>query len=95
MGVAHRDNTLARWAADLQNDFRARLDWCVKASREANHAPRAVVNGVEGEEILHITARPGQEVSLDAGLSRTPTAISSPMNGLFITKPARTEAKHP
>ncbi len=71
-GVTHRDNTLARWAVDLQNDFRARLDWCVKPPREANHAPRAVVNGVEGKEILHITARCGQEVTLDAGLSRDP-----------------------
>ena len=60
-GTTSRDNTLARWAADLQNDFRARLDWCVKPPREANHAPRAVVNGREGKEILHITARPGQD----------------------------------
>ncbi len=71
-GTTHRDNTLARWAADLQNDFRARLDWCVKPPREANHAPRAVVNGIEGREILHITARPGQEVTLDASLSQDP-----------------------
>ncbi|MBM4028812.1 MAG: DUF1593 domain-containing protein, partial [Planctomycetes bacterium] len=71
-GTTHRDNTLARWAADLQNDFRARLAWCVKPLREANHTPRAVVNGGEGKEILRITARPGQEVSLDARLSRDP-----------------------
>ena len=71
-GTTSRDNTLARWAADLQNDFRARLDWCVKPPREANHAPHAVVNGIEGKEILRVAARPGQEVSLDAGLSRDP-----------------------
>ncbi len=71
-GTTSRDNTLARWAVDLQNDFRTRLDWCVKSPREANHAPHAVVNGSEGKEILHITARPGQEVPLDAGLSRDP-----------------------
>jgi hypothetical protein len=71
-GVSNRDNTLARWAADLQNDFRARLDWCVKPPQEANHAPRAVVNGVGGKEILRIVARPGREVSLDAGASRDP-----------------------
>jgi hypothetical protein len=71
-GVNSRDNTLARWAADLQNDFRARLDWCTKSPREANHAPQAVVNGVGGKGILQITARPGQEVSLDAGPSRDP-----------------------
>ncbi len=71
-GTTSRDNTLARWAADLQNDFRTRLDWCVKSPREANHAPHAVVNGSEGKEILHITARPGQDVSFDAGASRDP-----------------------
>ncbi len=71
-GTTHRDNTLARWAADLQNDFRARLDWCVKSPRESNHAPHAVVNGSEGKEILHITARPGRDVPFDAGASRDP-----------------------
>jgi CubicO group peptidase (beta-lactamase class C family) len=71
-GATNRDNTLARWAADLQNDFRARLDWCVKPPHEANHAPRAVVNGVEGKEILRLTAQTGQTVSLDAGLSQDP-----------------------
>ncbi|MCL5279883.1 MAG: DUF1593 domain-containing protein [Planctomycetes bacterium] len=71
-GTTGRDNTLARWAADLQNDFRARLDWCVKSPREANHAPRAVVNGSEGKAILHATARPGQDMPFDAGASRDP-----------------------
>jgi CubicO group peptidase (beta-lactamase class C family) len=71
-GATSRDNTLARWAADLQNDFRARLNWCVKPPQETNHAPRAVLNGADGKEILYITARPGQEVSLDAGLSQDP-----------------------
>jgi CubicO group peptidase (beta-lactamase class C family) len=71
-GATSRDNTLARWAADLQNDFRARLDWCVKPPREANHAPHAVVNGTGGKEILRMDARPGQEVPLDAGLSQDP-----------------------
>jgi len=71
-GVTSRDNTLARWAADLQNDFRARLDWCVKPPHEANHAPRAVVNAINEKEILHITARPGQTLSLDASRSQDP-----------------------
>jgi CubicO group peptidase (beta-lactamase class C family) len=71
-GTTNRDNMLARWAVDLQNDFRARLDWCVQPPEKANHAPHAVVNGSEGKEILRLTARPGQVVSLDAGLSRDP-----------------------
>ncbi|MBP7052854.1 MAG: DUF1593 domain-containing protein [Phycisphaerae bacterium] len=71
-GASSRDNTLARWAADLQNDFRVRLDWCVKPPREANHAPQAVVNDIGGKEILRITARPGQEVALNAASSHDP-----------------------
>ncbi len=38
-GSTNRDNALRRWAADLQNDFRARLDWCVKPPSQANHPP--------------------------------------------------------
>ncbi|MGV3723987.1 MAG: DUF1593 domain-containing protein, partial [Actinomycetota bacterium] len=38
-GSTNRDNTLQRWAAALQNDFRARLDWCVQDRAHANHPP--------------------------------------------------------
>lgn len=65
-GTTNRDNTLARWAADLQNDFRARLDWCVRARAEANHPPHAVLQGSPGEDIQFLTARPGEMLTLDA-----------------------------
>ncbi len=42
-GSTNRDNTLARWAADLQRDFQARLDWCVKLPSAANHPPEVIV----------------------------------------------------
>ncbi|OJW19985.1 MAG: hypothetical protein BGO49_10720 [Planctomycetales bacterium 71-10] len=71
-GPAHRDNTLRRWAVDIQNDFRARMDWCVKPYREANHRPAAVLNGDAGREIMTISARPGSAVDLDAGRSTDP-----------------------
>ncbi|MBX3731940.1 MAG: DUF1593 domain-containing protein [Verrucomicrobiae bacterium] len=38
-GSTHRDHTLGRWAEALQNDFRARLDWCVAPRDGANHPP--------------------------------------------------------
>src|SRR5262245_18664737 len=44
-GSTHRDHTLARWAEHLQNDFRARLDWCVSDFSAANHAPLPRVTG--------------------------------------------------
>jgi hypothetical protein len=71
-GTTTRDNTLSRWAADLQNDFRARLDWCVKPLDQANHPPQVVVNGLEGRECLRLQAVAGSELKLDAGASRDP-----------------------
>lgn len=44
-GGTSRDHTLGRWAADLQNDFRARLDACVGDDSEVNHPPRPRVSG--------------------------------------------------
>jgi hypothetical protein len=70
-GTTHRDNTLGRWAADLQNDFRARLDWCVQPPAAANHPPLVVVNGSAGRDILHLNAPPG-EVKLSAAGSSDP-----------------------
>ena len=66
-GVTNRDNTLRRWAAHLQNDFKARLDWCVKDIANANHPPVARVKGG-----LRRTAKPGETLTLDAGESSDP-----------------------
>jgi hypothetical protein len=71
-GSTSRDNTLRRWVADLQNDFRARLDWCVKPPREANHPPLAVLNGKGGKSILQLTAPAGKNVPLSAAGSSDP-----------------------
>jgi cellulose-binding protein len=71
-GTTHRDNTLKRWAADLQNDFRARLDWCVKPYKEANHAPVAVVNGDRGRRIIPLDAAPGATIKFNADGSSDP-----------------------
>jgi hypothetical protein len=65
-GTTHRENTLARFAADLQNDFRARLDWCTKSPGEANHPPTAVINDKRGKAILGLTAAAGSTVELNA-----------------------------
>lgn len=70
-GSTHRDNTVKRWAADLQNDFRARMDWCVKLFAEANHPPVPVVNGQGGTEIVSLTKAPGQ-IKLNAEGTKDP-----------------------
>jgi len=60
-GITNRDNTLARWAEALQNDFRARMDWCVKSGHAANHPPTPKVRGA-----LQRTAKPDERITLDA-----------------------------
>jgi hypothetical protein len=66
-GRTHRDNTLIPWVAHIQNDFRARLDWCVRDFHEANHPPQPVVAG-----LLRRTVRAGESVTLDASKSTDP-----------------------
>lgn len=65
--TTNRDNTLARWAADLQNDFRARMDWCIKSGPQANHPPMPRVRGG-----LRRTVNSGEPVTLDATESTDP-----------------------
>jgi hypothetical protein len=66
-GTTGRDNTLRRWAVALQNDFRARLDWCVQPFAKANHPPKPAVRGA-----LTRTVISGTEVVLDASSSTDP-----------------------
>ena len=71
-GTTNRDNTLRRWAADLQNDFRARLDWCVKPFAEANHPPVAALNGDLSKRILTFHAKSDSTLKLTASGSIDP-----------------------
>ena len=63
-GSTNRDNTLKRWAVHLQNDFKARLDWCVTDFAGANHPPVPRLKGP-----LRRKVAPGEQVRLDAGSS--------------------------
>ncbi len=66
-GSSHRDHTLKRWAVHLQNDFKARLDWCVKDLAHANHPPLARVRGDSRR-----TVGAGDRVVLDGSESTDP-----------------------
>lgn len=61
---AHDDHnthkTLWRWIPDVQNDFAARTDWCIKSYEKANHPP------VIDEVISAGVVKPGQKVELKA-----------------------------
>jgi hypothetical protein len=50
-----------RWSDAMQNDFAARADWCVKPISETNHPPVVIL-----KNDLNITAKPGEEVELNA-----------------------------
>jgi hypothetical protein len=61
--VSFTDNkvTLWRWRDDFQNDFAARMDWCIKSYQEANHPPVPVLGHSE-----QITVKSGESFGLDA-----------------------------
>ncbi|MEO6788204.1 MAG: nucleoside hydrolase-like domain-containing protein [Chthoniobacteraceae bacterium] len=72
-GTTSRDNTLARWAAALQNDFAARMNWCVADDfKKANHPPKPVLNGDATRAILTLRATPGEHVELSSKGSTDP-----------------------
>jgi hypothetical protein len=60
-----RMGAVYRWRAAYQNDFAARLDWCVKPYAEANHPPQVHIEGAHQR-----TVRSGEEVVLDACASQ-------------------------
>ena len=55
--------TLWRWIPAVQNDFEARMDWCIKSFEEANHPP------VVEEVTVPGTVKAGQKVELKASAS--------------------------
>lgn len=66
-GSTSRDNTLARWAEHLQNDFRARMDWCVSDYSQANHPP-----AVEMKPAGTVTIKAGEPLTVDASRTADP-----------------------
>jgi hypothetical protein len=59
--------TLWRWRDDFQNDFAARMDWCIKSYDEANHPPVPVLTHPD-----KLTVKSGEGFSLDAFDSTDP-----------------------
>jgi hypothetical protein len=58
---------LWRWRDDIQNDFAARMDWCIKSYEEANHPPIPVLGHLE-----QITVKSGEGFGLNAFESYDP-----------------------
>ena len=66
-GTTHRDNTLQKWVAHIQNDFRARADRrLARTYAEANHEPVPCVQGDATHNVVFLEAQVGTAVSLSA-----------------------------
>ena len=81
-GTTHRDNSLIRWAADLQRDFKARMDWCVEPYAGANHPPTVRLVGQRER-----AAKAGHEIRLDARRSSDPDGDTLSYRWFFYPEP--------
>jgi hypothetical protein len=73
--TTYQDNVyapVARWREDFQNDFAARMDWCMQSFKKANHQPIAVINGDHSQNILQLNVECGQTTELRADNSYDP-----------------------
>lgn len=59
---------LWRWLVDIQNDFAARADWCVKDYASANHHPVVRLSPADRD----IKVKPGEKLHFDASGSSDP-----------------------
>ncbi len=78
--------TVYRWRKDFQNDWAARMDWCVGDFKDCNHAPVAVVNGSKDRNPLRIKAKSGKTVVLDASASFDPDNDGLSFESFFTLK---------
>lgn len=65
-----------RWRAAFQNDFAARMDWCISDYDQANHHPRAIVQNDSTNRVLEINVQAGESLMLSAAASYDPDGDS-------------------
>ena len=68
-GLIYIDNhaTIWRWRDAYQNDFAARMDWCIQPFEKANHPPVPAMNKKN-----EVTVKVGEWAELDASASADP-----------------------
>ncbi len=64
--------TISRWRGAYQNEFEARMDWCIQPYDKCNHKPAAVLNGDKSMKVIELNADPGDDVALSAEGSSDP-----------------------
>jgi hypothetical protein len=70
-GTTDARATVWRWRPAFQADLAARMVWCVRPAKKANHPPVPILNGEKGQ-IIELRARPGEAVRLSAARSSDP-----------------------
>jgi hypothetical protein len=85
--------TVYRWREDFQNDWAARMDWCVDDYKDCNHAPVAVVNGSKDENPLSIKMKNEKTVIIDASESFDPDNHKLSFEWLFYPEISETDEK--
>ena len=78
-GSTNRDNCAQRFAVALQNDFKARMDWCVLPFDRTNHPPVVFLQNDETTQVLTMDVEPGEKITLAA------TAIDPDENPMAFT----------
>jgi hypothetical protein len=73
-GRVHDDvwTPVQRWRRAYENDFQARMEWCVKDFKDAEHNPIAAFNGDLSRTVVYLAAQAGQQLKLDASASKDP-----------------------
>jgi Protein of unknown function (DUF1593) len=71
-GVTEARANVWRWRPAFQNEFAARMDWCVKSPKEANHPPVAAISNDTTGKAVTREAKPGERVRLSAAGSSDP-----------------------
>ena len=78
-----------RFYPDEINDFMARMQWADEG--QGNHNPQVVINGCEGLQPIHIQAKAGDSIRLDASSSIDPDGDK--LNFLWWQQPEIGKAK--
>jgi hypothetical protein len=86
-GATGRDQTLKRWAVELQHDFYARLDWLQSQPAQCNHQPVARIGSDATRLVLAWKVKAGDDISLDASGSTDPDGHTLSYSWVYYKEP--------
>jgi hypothetical protein len=91
-GNFHTSNkaTIWRWRDAFQNDFASRMDWTIKAYKEVNHPPKAVLAHPN-----YLVVKSGETVSLNATGSSDPDGDKLSYDWMYYAEPGSYKNREP